>query len=214
MRRQGFTLIEVMIALAIVAMLAGIVLPIGLSRLNADSFIQTQRQLESAVSIARADAQRRGVLMKLIAVEAQGVVAVWSVEFGEAGGGARGEMPKRREFVLELPSGAGVEPAPAAEDEAEDTEEEEDERPRPAAAGAEAEAAPVERALCVLMPDGTVVAGEAMVLRGRDGKRVRIDFNAWTGALTFVPVEPELTEDADALPPPPSPRAGREEGSP
>ena len=113
MRARGFTLIELMIALAIVAMLAGIVLPIGISRLNADSFIQTQRQVESAVGIARADAQRRGMLMKLIAVEESGVVVLWSVEHAPA---ERGGKPARREFVMELPSGATIEAAPAVGD--------------------------------------------------------------------------------------------------
>lgn len=203
MRLRGFTLIELMIALAIVAMLAGIVLPIGLSRLNADTFAQTQRQLESAVSIARADAQRRGVLMKLVAIEADGVTAVWSVERNAA---ERRDRPARREFILELPAGTGIEPAPVAAEEEEPGPEEEDkeERTEGGERATGAEAGPVERPLCVLMPDGTVVAGSAMALRGRDGTRARIGFNAWTGALSFtiIPREDAEWEDLPGEPPP------------
>lgn len=204
MRLRGFTLIELMIALAIVAMLAGIVLPIGLSRLNADTFAQTQRQLESAVGIARADAQRRGVLMKLVAVESEGVTAIWSIEREAASQRGQGTQ---REFILELPAGTGIEPVPFATDDEEPGEGEEGEgeaeRGGAGAAGAAAEGTPVERALCVLMPDGTVVPGEAMALRGRDGTRARIGFNAWTGALSFT-ILPREGADEDGpteLPP-------------
>lgn len=204
MRSRGFTLIELMIALAIMAMLAGIVLPIGISRLNASSFSQTQRQLESAVGIARADAQRRGRLLKLVAIDSGGSVAIWSIERGSTETGAEAG---RREFVMELPAGASIIPAPAANAEDADSDAEEDEwesarsddvRRRAEGAGEDS----AERALCVLMPDGTVSPGETLVLRGRGGAMARMDFNPWTGMITFVPVRPveSASDDVPAAP--------------
>ena len=209
-RVRAFTLIELMIALAIVAMLAGIVLPIGLSRLNADAFAQAQRQVEAAVGIARADAQRTGVHVKLIAVVDGGVVL-----FSQAHGAAdrpdtsgKRSLP-RREFVLELPTGVQIESEPDTEEEHANQDGDEVRTAREGSASASDGSSATELALCVLMPDGTVVPGEPVLLVARDGKRARIEFNPWTGALTFLPVTAaHVAGAADASAPAPDPTRG------
>lgn len=189
MRSRGFSLIEILVAMAIMVMLAGIVLPIGLSRLNANSFSATQRQLASAVSIARADSQRRGMLLHLVAVESVNGVAIWSIERPVE---RDTDSLPRRSFLLELPGGAKFAELPRDEweedpdAEAEDIEEQREDVSRED----EDETERSERTICVLMPDGTVVPAEPLVLVGRGGERARIDINPWTGDLSFPRLEP------------------------
>lgn len=184
MRRSGFTLIELMIAIAIVTMLTGIVLPIGLSRLRADARWQVQGQLQSAVSLARADAMRRGEVVKLVASEAAGEVTLWAVR------GSGDDGATAREFVLDLPPGVGFEDA-AIDDESSPGDAVELLRP---VAGESPVA--VERALCVLMPDGSVVPGDAAVLRIGEQFRFGLEFNPWTGSMSYVAVVEEEPDDA------------------
>lgn len=206
MRSRGFSLIEILVAMAIMVMLAGIVLPIGLSRLNANSFSATQRQLASAVSIARADSQRRGVLLHLVAVESMNGVAIWSIERPVEGDA---EAPERRSFLLELPGGASLADLPREESEEEaDADEERAEEPRgDSRQEGEGEAERSERTICVLMPDGTVVSAEPLVLVGRGGERARIDINPWTGGMNFPRLEPlgSLDDGPGGVAPEPGP---------
>lgn len=197
MSARGFTIFELLVVLAITALLAGIVLPIGVSRLAADRFRQTQSQLASAVIIARADAQRRGVMVRLVAVQDERGTALWGedADSGERLTGDAGEEDDapRRTFVLELPSGVVFEDLPVGEDESEEEPEEAD-RNGP---GEEPEGQLV-RVLCVLMPDGHVAPGREVLLVAGD-RAARVQLNMWTGEVTFEPFV-RVADDDDAPP--------------
>jgi prepilin-type N-terminal cleavage/methylation domain-containing protein len=187
MRARAFTLIELMIAVAITVTLAGIVLPIGISRLNAASFAHTQRQLSSSVAIARAEAQRQSAVCRLLATREDDRTLIWSES--QSHQEADLENPSSREFILDLPEGSSIRPMPSQEDD----EDEAAEKPQ-------SELPEVPRTLCILMPDGTVVPGESTVLVGRGGEMARFEFNPWTGSLTFIPLPRASLTELDTQP--------------
>lgn len=208
MSARGFTIFELLVVLAITTLLAGIVLPIGLSRLAADRFTQTQSQLASAIIIARADAQRRGVIVRLIAVQDERGTALWSEELEDAepakrdSAGERGAA--RRSFVLDLPAGTAFERVPVVEDDgagsASGVPPDGDEDGGATESGEESRAQ--EFTLCVLMPDGAVAPGQGVLLVSGE-RAVRVRLNMWTGDATFEPFRREdAEEEADAPPVP------------
>lgn len=207
MSARCFTIFELLVVLAITTLLAGIVLPIGLSRLAADRFTQTQSQLASAIIIARADAQRRGVIVRLIAVQDERGTALWSEELEDAepakrdSAGERGAA--RRSFVLDLPAGTTFERVPAAEDEEEaggaNGHADGDEEDGGLEPGGTARAR--EFTLCVLMPDGMVAPGlDVLLIAGEQAARLRL--NMWTGDASFESFRREEEEGGDAPPAP------------
>lgn len=192
MCRPAFTLLELLIAIALVAMLAGIVLPVGVSRLAADRFDQAQRQVASAVVIARADAQRRGVIVRLTVRQDERGATLWSEDSEPAGAGgpSRGERARaaRSEFVLDLPRGVRFAVAPADDDEPADAERAE-RRAEGDDSQSEFGAGPGGGTLCVLLPDGGVLMPRdlLMVFEAGDRREVRIRLNRWTGEASFTP---------------------------
>jgi prepilin-type N-terminal cleavage/methylation domain-containing protein len=67
MVRHGFTLIEVLAVVAILAVITALVMPAVENRLEAERFSSAGRQMEAAIVMARAEAQRRGVPLTLTA---------------------------------------------------------------------------------------------------------------------------------------------------
>lgn len=204
MCRSAFTLLELLIAIALVAMVAGIVLPVGASRLAADRFDQAQRQVASAVIIARADAQRRGVIVRLTVRQDERGATLWSEEAESAGLGEqrRGERPRpaRSEFVLDLPRGVRFALVPAEDDQTADAERNDRDAERDDNEPEFAEGAG-GGTLCVLLPDGSVLMPRdlLMVFEAGDRREVRIRLNRWTGEAAFTPFV-----RAEGEPPPPS----------
>ncbi len=209
MCRSAFTLLELLIAVALVAMVAGIVLPVGVSRLAADRFDQAQRQLASAVIIARADAQRRGVIVRLTVRQDERGATLWSEEAETVGSGEqrRGERsrPARSEFVLDLPRGVRFALMPAEDDQAADAERNDRDAERD-----DNEPEFVEGTgggtLCVLLPDGSVLMPRdlLMVFDAGDRREARVRLNRWTGEASFTPYV-----RAEGEPPPPRAAGGQ-----
>lgn len=203
MCRSAFTLLELLIAIALVAMVAGIVLPVGVSRLAADRFDQAQRQVASAVIIARADAQRRGVIVRLTVRQDERGATLWSEEAESVGLGEqrRGERPRpaRSEFVLDLPRGVRFAIVPVEDDQTADAERNDRDAERDDNEPEFAEGAG-GGTLCVLLPDGSVLMPRdlLMVFEAGDRREVRVRLNRWTGEASFTPFV-----RAEGEPPPP-----------
>lgn len=204
MRHPAFTLLELLIAIALVALLAGIVLPVGVSRFSADGFAQAQRQLAAAVIIARADAQRRGGIIRLVVRQDAGAATLWTEDAEQPSDDGptsrRSVSTPRREFVLDLPSGVRIELAPpSSEDEssAAETGGEADEEAGDSGAGFARGGT-----VCLLLPDGSVIMPHdlLMVSDSAGGRAVRIRLNRWTGEAEFPPF---VREEAEAAPPAP-----------
>src|SRR5690349_17281583 len=67
MERRGMTLIEVLAVVAILAVLGALALPAVESRIDSARFDAAGREVEAAVVMARAEAQRRGAVVSLVA---------------------------------------------------------------------------------------------------------------------------------------------------
>jgi prepilin-type N-terminal cleavage/methylation domain-containing protein len=191
MPRRAFSLLEVLIAIAVVAAIAGVVFA-NLSGWTARSrFEAAIRQVESVVALVRADAMREGRALTLVAAERDGA---WRLEVEEFGDEAAEEGADRR-VVMELPSGVRVSAA----------------RPRPVeerlfAPAVEADAAPVEPErvdVCVLLPDGSAW-GEVKYVIGPGERLGEMRVSAWTGAarVTEVPWPVATDQAADEETPP------------
>ena len=193
MPRRAFSLLEVLIAIAVVAAIASVVF-VNLPALTTRArFEAATRQLESAAAIVRSDAMRGGRALTLIASEREGA---WRLEVEEFGDDAAEEGATRR-VVMELPSGVRVSAA----------------RPRPVEDGAfapvvEADAAAAEPDrvdICVLLPDGSAW-GEVKYVVGPGERLAEVRVGAWTGAarVTEVPWPAATDQAADEERPTPA----------
>lgn len=218
MARSGLTLLELLIALALMAALVGTVLPMVANRAEPMQFEETLRHVKSAVEWCRADARRGGEPVELVAmVDASGRTLLVGVIFGGEEGASRAgvaassagteaervEAPRRT--YLELPAGyrltrgeldRAVEELAGSEDAflpppVDEVIEEEDRRVT----------------VAIFLPDGGAIVGEPVRLEGRRGMRAMLRVNPWTGSATIEPLrdaeeereEPEQEEEADEL---------------
>jgi prepilin-type N-terminal cleavage/methylation domain-containing protein len=65
--RRGFTLVETLITLVLLAALTGLVLPVVIGRFDPMAFDEAARQLEAALRLAQADAKRSGTVVRVTA---------------------------------------------------------------------------------------------------------------------------------------------------
>jgi prepilin-type N-terminal cleavage/methylation domain-containing protein len=192
--RDGFTLLELIVVIALLVALGGLALPGLLSRVAGSTQGAVRTRLEAAGAICRAEAQRSGRTIELAARVVEGRVLV-------VGRRAVEEETDERDsgdVLLELPTGYTVS------------------RTRPGDEGSRAESDPEIPGLggdggvviAVFGPDGTAAPGGArFVIVGTDAMEVRIA--RWTGALTLSePLSPQEPAEADEVEPDFPPEVG------
>jgi type II secretory pathway pseudopilin PulG len=194
----GFTLLEVLIAITLTVALAAVVLPVSMSWLQVAGLDEAAPRVEAALSLARADAQRRGIVLEVVAAtSSDGALELRSRELivESAGSGDFDESlepngisdeTSEETLLAELPAGIVLRRVIPGELEAEEF----------GAAGGLAEdtsrAAPLaekeedELIIALALPDGRIIAEEqAAELRavGSDGRWMVLTINGWTGAV-------------------------------
>lgn len=65
MTRRAFTILEMLVVVLVIVLIMSIVAPIAVSEIGRSSLDESKRQFEAGVTLARADAQRRGVVLRL-----------------------------------------------------------------------------------------------------------------------------------------------------
>jgi prepilin-type N-terminal cleavage/methylation domain-containing protein len=194
----GFTLLEVLIAITLTVALAAVVLPVSVSWLGAAGLDEAAPRLESALSLARADAQRRGVVLEIYAAAAaDGTIELRSRELGvertdadDVGVPAvqEGEAEDSGEetVLAELPLGVllrRVNPGDLQEAGLDDVGVPGGTK---GSAGNRDESDEARLVIALALPDGRIVAEEqAAELRavGDDGRWSVLMINGWTGAV-------------------------------
>ncbi len=190
--RQGFSLIEVMIALAVVIVLAALVFPMFSGFSESVEFKETCDQLSSAVSVCRSEAQRRGTPMELVTrKESDGRVSIVgqpakfdkSKESGNKAGSKGGQV------LMVLPQGYSIDhesgmagstdaPASTSSDETGD-----DAAPAIAPTPDTDEDDSTPKPLVVFWASGGASKCPGLFLHGRGGRLAGAEINSFTGLL-------------------------------
>lgn len=174
--RRALTLIEVMVALAVMAALAAVVLPAALSRVREAGVGEIGERIGGALVLACVEAQRRGEVLEVVAQgEGSGDLDLWLRPLDAA---AEGEEEPRwigDEPLATLPAGVRV------------------------AAGDGARGDRVEAVVAVVLPDGTVEAGETLILEDGGGGRLEVRLSRWDGRVTVERVAAGAADGDGAL---------------
>ncbi len=189
MPRRGFSILELLIVVGVIVAL-GAVVSASLFGLAAGArFDEAVRRVEAAFVLARADAQREGRALAIVADSGpEGVELVLerfepdSAMAAKPAGPAGG--PESRRLVLlpggvrvtdHLPPAPGTAASPAVPD---------------AEAGADrAEGGRESVRVCVMLPDGGAWASRPMYLVGPGERAAKIGVNRWTGTARVEVVE-------------------------
>lgn len=199
---RAFTLIEVVIALGLVLLLAGLALPTLIGLTSGAALREGESCVESVAAICRAEAMRRGQVIELAAREnADGVTVLLgrradSAPVSGAGdapdGDAAASDPWPAFLVEELPRGCAV-----IEDVAERESTGRAEDGGPAAPGGSA--TPRKAVLiAAFLPSGAAAVKGATKLHAKDRREASIGVNGWTGAVRVTPIAPKPEEESGA----------------
>lgn len=195
--RGAFTLLEILIALAIVVALLALVAQPLARRLGDSRFRETLSQIEAAMMLVRADAQRNGSAIEVFARDGRAGFQLLGreVDFGQGAppeDESSGQGTAHERLVFELPAGfvigeselssaprkaesEGMAPPPVPVDEE-------------SGAGGDADPA---GAVVVFLPDGSAARGTGSgVVTDRAGRRAEMKVNTWTGRVEVVPGAP------------------------
>jgi prepilin-type N-terminal cleavage/methylation domain-containing protein len=191
--QRAFSLIEVMIVLAVLMLVTALVMPALHGTSESVEFKETCEQLSSAVSVCRSEAQRRGAPMEIVTrKESDGRVALVSRP-ATLNPTATVTLPKGGQVLLVLPHGYCIDRDSGA---ASTTE---PEHPSGSAGdesdGSEVPAPPSEteddgtpKPLVVFWASGGASAGSGLYLHGRGGRVVGAEINSFTGLLKLEQV--------------------------
>ncbi len=207
---RAFTIIELMVVLAIMLAVGAIALPLALDDAKRAAMREAQDQLEAVMLSARADAQRTGKTVRVIGVLLDGRWVLTEEEVLErmvsddalTGSGSFSSSPTRVIQELALPEGVRL---GRTRDEAEGNVREAwegggefgesddgdaDTTADPTEDGTPSGAREIQ--IAVFLPDGQIMATRPLYLGGADGRVGEVSVNGWTGALT-VQVLPART---------------------
>ena len=177
---RGFSLIEIMLVLVLLAALTALAVPTFDSMLGGATFSETTRQVAAAIDEAGADAQVRGVALDVNAVRsASGGWSLVASPLTLAGGDQdlmeKAEVPRAtpapRRTLIRLPDGFEFQAPTEGSDEPAESASQTRE---PAAAG---EKLPV----CVLWPTGEATPLGELQIRDRNGAWATFAVSALTG---------------------------------
>ena len=206
MSRRAFTILELMIALALIVTLAALVMP-SIGRLVHSTEVETTaRNVESMLTMARADAQRDG---QAIVVYAQsrmdGLIGLYSQVFDP-----RQEMgqDRRPPVLLTLPKGMSFSSTPPEQKGLGEFMGPDDGLDRPvddvAGGGGEFEpgqllgiGGPDRLELVIFLPDGSGLGRGSRYLHVVEGRGFELVLNQWTGAVTLAELSVELAAFGD-----------------
>ncbi len=173
MRRPGFTIIELLIVVGLIAAMAAIVSPIVFDRLRTTREQETVAQVNAAINTARLDARREGRPLLLSAATEEGgriALRLKPAEDAMALGRIVLTLPER--FLIERGDGDAAEfdRVAAADDAFVPT-------PTPFTQ----EQAPEPELLGAFLPDGSAIAPESFVIVAPSGARTLIRIGVWAG---------------------------------
>lgn len=186
MRRSAFTLLEVMVAIALTLLIASLVFAVTASAVRETAVREAVGQTSAAMGLARAEAQRRGRVVEVLARPADGAPDQWELATlvwdqaqvaGQANPREVAQPDKVQVDAIELPRGIRVRVAqPPETADGESTAE-----------GREAVEPGVDPALvlAVFLPDGSGSMLERELV-GAEGPPVRLVMNRWTGEVSSV----------------------------
>lgn len=228
MRRRGFTLIEVLVALGLLVVISSLALPVALTNTDGARARTAERMLTLSPAVARAEAQRSGVPVALVLAPSEDAqsLSLLVVREPETGGESAADQradpndvstwPRVDQDRL-LPEGTRlwqgqIQRLEAFEEQAEAEAAEgsplelaftDDEELVPPPGAMDEPAEPV--VLAWYLSDGSAMAGEATVVRLADGRVVRVRVEPLVGRLVFARAReleegPERPEDPDDEP--------------
>lgn len=218
MRRRGFTLIEVLVALGLLVVISSLALPVALTNTDGARARTAERILTLSPAVARAEAQRSGVPVALVLAPSEDGQSLSLLVVREPDAGAETIEDQRADpndvstwprvdEDRDLPEGTRLwqgrlEQLEAFEAQSEAQAQSGDRSPLEMAFTEDDEAPPPPGALeapgdpIVLawyLSDGSAMAGEATVIRLADGRVVRVRVEPLVGTLVFTRA-PELEE--------------------
>jgi prepilin-type N-terminal cleavage/methylation domain-containing protein len=188
MGRQAFTLLELLVALALLVVVTGLALPALVGRMEGARLDAALRVVGAAVVSARAEAQERGEPVVLLAVRSGtgDRLVIESLERGEEGEsrGARGsEGVSSLQTWAELPEGVNLDLNPPAESHAGEQ----------LAESSSQRAAPLR--LAIFLPDGAAAGCGTVYLRSGE-RTFAITLNRWTGGVSTTELDATQMDSA------------------
>jgi prepilin-type N-terminal cleavage/methylation domain-containing protein len=178
--RRAFTLVELMVAIAVLIVIAALVLPSMDSISESSKFRSACDQLSSAASVCRAEAKRTGKPVAVVAtMNEDGRQTIVSVPLGDVAlleEDATIEVDSR--VLMVMPAGVSIRArekgASAAADAA-----------APISVGVDKQDAETTQSLIIYWADGGATASAPMVVTGPGGRSAGAKVNSWTGALSI-----------------------------
>lgn len=180
--RRAFTLIEVLISLAILVALTGLLWPATQGWMDSARFRETAAQLPGVLASVRADVRRDGIPCRVVARSTGGVETLMVERIESVAKPDEAERPQaasastgsKGRKVMELPSGCAIVRATSDGASQEQGREGDEARRDEVDAGDGV-------TLVVFLPDGSAISAEEVSFTGSGGRSIPLIFDRWTG---------------------------------